>query len=123
MITKYVKLVNMIGKYNELEISIDYQKAQTNLFNGNFESGGLYVYIKPIKREREVVSCTLLGSSTLVNGFKVKAIEMSRNNRKKVLRFGDTFTPDILETIREHYETQNFSKIVSIITDMGSHFK
>lgn len=124
MTENYIKLNQIIGReYNELQVSVSYQKPQINYFNGDNEKGGLYVYIKPIKRTRGIISCTMLSASTIENGFKVRAFEMSRNNRKKVERFGDLLTIDVLETIRENYEKYNFQKVVEIIQEIGKNFK
>lgn len=124
MTENYISLKQIIGKeYNELKVSVSYQKPQINYFNGDNEKGGMYVYIKPIKRTCGIVSCTMLSASTLENGFKVRAFEMSRNNRKKVERFGELFTSDVLEQIRENYETQNFHKVAAIIQEISKNFK
>lgn len=120
----YVSLNRIIGKnYNELNISVDYQKSQTNYLNGQMEWGGIYVYIKPIKRAHGVFSCTMLGGSVLEDGFKVKAVDMSRNNRRKVERFNALFTQEVLENIRDNYERENFTEIVQLIRNMGANFK
>lgn len=124
MIENYISLKQIIGKeYNELKVSVSYQKPQINYFNGDNEKGGLYVYIKPIKRTCGMFSFTMLSASTLENGFKVRAFEMSRNNRKKVERFGELFTSDVLEQIRENYEAQNFHKVAEIIQEISKDFK
>lgn len=124
MTENYISLKQIIGKeYNELKVSVSYQKPQINYFNGDSEKGGMYVYIKPVKRARGFVSCTMLSASTLENGFKVIAFEMSRNNRKKVERFGELFTSDVLEKIRKNYEAQKFMEIASIILELGKNFK
>lgn len=124
MTENYISLKQIIGKeYNELKVSVSYQKPQINYFNGDSEKGGMYVYIKPIKRACGIVSCTMLSASTLENGFKVRAFEMSRNNRKKVERFGELFTSDVLEQIRENYESQKFHKVAEIIQEISKNFK
>lgn len=124
MTENYISLKQIIGKeYNELKVSVSYQKPQINYFNGDSEKGGMYVYIQPIKRACGIVSCTMLSASTLENGFKVRAFEMSRNNRKKVERFGELFTSDVLEQIRENYESQKFHKVVEIIQEISKDFK
>lgn len=124
MTENYISLKQIIGKgYNELKVSVSYQKPQINYFNGDSEKGGIYVYIKPIKRTCGIVSCTMLSASTLENGFKVRAFEMSRNNRKKVERFGELFTSDVLEQIRENYESQKFHKVAEIIQEISKDFK
>lgn len=124
MIEKFIPLKRNIGTngYNELNISIGYQKPQINYFTGDNESGGIYVYIKPVKRARGIVSCTMLSASRLENGFKVKAIEMNRNNRKKVERFSETITDDIAANIRTNYEAQMFDNVVNIIKELGKNF-
>lgn len=124
MTENYISLKQIIGKeYNELKVSVSYQKPQINYFNGGSEKGGMYVYITPVKRARGFVSCTILSASTLENGFKVRAFEMSRNNRKKVERFGELFTSDVLEQIRENYESQKFHKVAEIIQEISKDFK
>lgn len=124
MTENYISLKQIIGKeYNELKVSVSYQKPQINYFNGGSEKGGMYVYITPVKRVRGFVSCTILSASTLENGFKVRAFEMSRNNRKKVERFGELFTSDVLEQIRENYESQKFHKVAEIIQEISKNFK
>lgn len=124
MTENYISLKQIIGKeYNELKVSVAYQKPQINYFNGDSEKGGLYVYIKPIKRTCGIVSCTMLSASTLENGFKVRAFEMSRNNRKKVEKFGEFLTNNVLEKIRENYEAQKFMEVASIILELGKNFK
>lgn len=125
LVTKRINLVTPIGKnkYNVLEVSADYQKEQTNYFNGEHERGGLYVYIKPIKCERGVTSCTMLSASTLENGFKVFCHGMNRNNRKKIMRFGELITDNALESIRENYEKQAFNTVREIIEKISENFK
>lgn len=125
MTENYISLKNPIGRenYNELRVSVSYQKPQINYFNGRNEGGGIYVYIKPIKRTHGIISCTMLSTSTLENGFKIRAVEMSRNNKKKVEHFGDLITDKVLETIREYYEAQTFSKIAELITELSLTFK
>lgn len=125
LVEKRINLVTPIGKYkyNVLEVSADYQKEQTNYFNGNYERGGLYVYIKPIKCERGITSCTMLSASALESGFKVFCHEMNRNNRKKIMRFGDLITENVLESIRENYEKQEFYAVKKIIEKISENFK
>ena len=121
MIEKFVSFSTKIGKteYNELCVSFGYQKPQINYFNGNHESGGVHVYLKPVKRTNGIVSCTMLSASTLENGFKVNAIPLQRKSTKKINLLADCFTEQILERIAENYEKQNFQKVIDIIIAIG----
>lgn len=124
MINNYINLRTIIGKeYNELQVSVSYQKPQINYFNGNSEKGGIYVYIKPVKRTMGIISCTMLSTSMLENGFKIHAFEMGRNNKKKVEKFSEFITNEILEQIREKYESQKFTQIAELISDLGKNLK
>lgn len=119
---KYVTLQKPIKEYNELNISFGYQKGGYNYFTGDKEDGGAYVYIKPIKRTNGITSCTILGRSAYECGFKVFALSMARNNTKKIQKFADSFTPEVLEEIREQYEQQNFKAIRTLISEITKEF-
>lgn len=125
MFEKYAKLKNAISSnnYNELSISFDYQKERINYVNGSFEKSGLYVYIKPIKRTNGIVSCTFLSASQRENGFKIKVLEMSRNNRKKIEKYSQLFTDEHLSTIGNLYDKNKFSDIVTLVTDLAKQLK
>lgn len=119
---KYVTLQKPIKEYNELNISFGYKKDGYNYFTGDKEDGGAYVYIKPIKRTNGITSCTILGRSAYECGFKVFALSMARNNTKKIQKFADSFTPEVLEEIREQYEQQNFKAIRTLISEITKEF-
>ena len=123
MFDKYVTLQKTIGNnnYNELKISFDYQKTRINYFNGREEIGGLYVYLKPIKRVNGIVSCTLASTNISENGFKVNAISMTRKNTKKIEKFSLLFTDENLEKIRNLYENKKFIEITNLIVDLANN--
>ena len=125
MFERYTKLKNAISSnnYNELSISFDYQKERINYVNGSFEKSGLYVYIKPIKRTNGIVSCTFLSASQRQNGFKIKVLEMNRNNRKKIEKYSQLFTDEHLSTIGNLYDNNKFSDIVTLVTDLAKQLK
>lgn len=125
LVEKRIGLKNAIGNnaYNNLQVAADYQREQTNFANGKHEQGGIYVYIQPIKISRGFVSCTVISGSAYECGFKVFFHGMNRNNKKKVQKVGDLLTDNVLESIRENYEKQDFSKVSSIIRKLSENFQ
>lgn len=118
----YVNLIGTIGKenYNELKITVFYRKAGYNYYNGQKEDGGLYVSFKPVKRTNGIESYVMLSDKIIESGFKTKALSMNRDNKKKVARFSNMLTNDILEKIRDYYEKQEFSRMIE---NLGKNFK
>lgn len=120
MVEKFIILKQSIGrnKLNELKVSIGYQKENINPWNGDRECGGCYVYLKPIKRNNGIISCTMLSASTLENGFKICIFPMARKSTKKLEKIGDLITVNVLEKIRESYEAQDFQNVINILRNL-----
>lgn len=116
----FVKLKNPIGKYNELEIKVGYEKGGVNCFSGKTNTQGIHVYLKPVKRENGLVSTTLLGGSIAERGFKVLMAPLSRKSQKRIERIYNMINDDkIISSIRDNYDSGNFIGIVTLLEGLG----
>ena len=115
MLKTYIKLSEPIKAYTELEIGVDYEKESFNLFNGQKNKQGIYVYLKPVKREKGVISCTLLGNSIKEKGFKVFITPLSRKSQKKIEKVFNSISDEKIELIEKYYSSGEFWKIIELL--------
>jgi len=85
---KYVKLSkpivrNGLDTLDELRIRVEYQKGGWNIFTGDSENGGVYVYLTPVHRENGFVSQTIDGN-THNSGYKILVKELGRKSQKQI---------------------------------------
>lgn len=121
MLTKYINFTQKIGDtdYNELQVSVYYEKQKINYFTGNFEKGGLYVLLKPIKRVHGLISCSITSTDIYTNGFKCLVLEMARNNNKKIEKYTNLLDDKTLNELMKNYEQKQFQKIKTILADLS----
>ena len=68
---------------DELKITVDYQKGGYNYFSGNYNEGGVYVYLTPVKRGPVCVSCVITGSQH-ESGYKIMLKPLNRKSQKQI---------------------------------------
>lgn len=118
----YLKLTSNIKNYDELEISVGYEKGGINYFNGTENKRGIYVYIKPVHRGQMSVSCLLLGN-TYTCGYKFIVCETARkNSRKEDMIFSAIEADESLKIeIPKLYMMQDYQCITSKIRNAVSN--
>lgn len=118
----YLKLVSNIKNYDELEISVGYEKGGINYFNGTENKRGIYVYLKPVHRGPMSVSCSLLGD-TYTCGYKFLVCETARKNvRKEGMIFSAIESDESIKTeIPNLYMMQDYHNITDKIRNVVSN--
>ena len=69
---------------NELKVSVRYDKGGYNYFQGTVDKRGLYVHFKPIHRNGNCESATLLSCNRKEDGFKMLVRELGRMSQKQM---------------------------------------
>ena len=102
---------------NKLRIVVDYQKGGVNLFNGDYNNGGVYAYITPCSYSNGIVGQVITGK-THYDGYKILLKGLNRKSQKqidlmaeKVLPYGQQIAD--LYSDAKHQEIYNL--IMSIV--------
>lgn len=68
---------------NKLRINVDYQKGGVNYFSGDYNEGGVYVYIQPCTYNNGIVGTVITGKQHL-DGYKILLKELNRKSQKQI---------------------------------------
>jgi len=117
---KYVKLKKPIIRNNkglddldELRIRVEYQKGGWNIFTGDSENGGVYVYVTPVHRGNCFVSTTIDGNIHNM-GYKILLKELGRKSQKQIDIATERIMP-FAEVIADNYGEGNHKQVYNII--------
>ena len=99
---------------NKLRISFDYQKCGSiNILNGEYETGGVYVYLMPCRNENGITS-TVWDGKTHTMGYKICLKEMSRKSQKQIEIAASRIIPKAQE-IADLYCEYKYKEVYELI--------
>ena len=111
----FVKLHTPIKRVNsssldELRVSVDQCKGRYNYAYGGYEESGIKVFFKPIHRERNTYTITLLGD-IVESGFKFHVLDAKRKSQKKIDKVADAIKP-LLDKFGEIWGQTDFNRTI-----------
>ena len=117
----FVKLHTPIKRVNsssldELRVSVDQCKGRYNYAYGGYEESGIKVFFRPIHRERNTYTITLLGD-IVESGFKIHVLDAKRKSQKKIDKVADAIKP-LLDKFGEIWGQIDFNhRIANMVID------
>ena len=117
----FVKLHTPIKRVNssyldELRVSVNQCKGRYNYAYGGYEESGIKVFFRPIHRERNTYTITLLGD-IVESGFKFHVLDAKRKSQKKIDKVADAIKP-LLEKFGEIWGQIDFNRrIANMVID------
>lgn len=108
----YAKLPQIIGNnFDELCISVGYEKGGYNYFTGKKNPRGIYLYLKPVHRSVHIEQTMLLGNM-YENGYKILIKEIGRKNQKQIDNIFNSINDDnLMSEITELYSKRLFADL------------
>ena len=122
MTKTYVELKAPINtssqRLDKLRIMVDYQKAGTNYFTGNYSKGGVYVYITPCTYENGILGQVITGK-THTDGYKILLKELNRKSQKQIDLMAAKIMP-YAEQIADIYSDAKHGEVYDLVTELIS---
>lgn len=96
-----------------LKISVGYQKGGVNWYNGQHETGGIYVYFTPVRKEQWSVS-QILGE-----GYKIHVADSNRKNTRKMEKIFNALEPK-MDALKDFYVAEDKQAIFALLNETAA---
>lgn len=98
---------------NKLRLNVDYQREGVNYFTGDYNHGGVYIYITPCTHENGITGNVITGKQHC-DGYKILLKEIGRKSQKQINLMAEKVLP-YAQQIADLYSDARHQDVYNLI--------